>query len=260
MFESIYIEGVELKLKRIVIAEDKPTLIFLHDSLGCMELWRHFPDKLASLTQCNVLLYDRQGYGRSEPFSNERKTDYLETEADVLHQLITACKIEDAILFGHSDGGSIALIAAAKYPAVIKAVITEGAHIFVEDITLNGIKKAVEAYSTTSLKERLDKYHGDKTDGVFWAWANTWLSPEFRSWSIESVLPLIACPILVMQGANDEYGSLAQVEGIVNNLSTTAERLIIPFAGHTPHKEASEVVLKHAAAFIHSIRWPGVIE
>ena len=158
------------------------------------------------------------------------------------------------MLFGHSDGGSIALIAAAKYPAVIKAVITEGAHIFVEDITLNGIRKAVEAYRTTNLKERLTKYHSDKTEAVFWAWTNTWLSSGFRSWNIETVLPLIACPVLVIQGADDEYGSLEQVNSIINNLSTTSQKLIIPFVGHTPHKEAQEVVLKYSADFIHSMK------
>jgi pimeloyl-ACP methyl ester carboxylesterase len=253
MFENICIDEINLRIKRIKVGENNPTLIFLHDSLGCIELWRDFPDKLGHATHCNLLIYDRQGYGKSDPFNKERKNDYLETEADILNLLMQQYKIKNAILFGHSDGGSIALIAAAKYPTLISGVITEGAHIFVEDITLNGIKKAVEAYHTTNLKERLEKYHGDKTEAVFWAWANTWLSPEFQSWNIEVFLPHIKCPVLVIQGENDEYGSLAQVSGIINHVSTNAEKLIIPFTGHTPHKEAQEKVHDHSAIFINHL-------
>jgi pimeloyl-ACP methyl ester carboxylesterase len=253
MFENICINGVNLKLNRISNGEDHPTLIFLHDSLGCIELWRDFPKKLGYETKCNVLIYDRQGYGKSDSFSTERKADYLEIEADILNLLIKECKIQHAILFGHSDGGSIALIAAAKYPTSIKGVISEGAHIFVEDITLTGIKKAIEVYHTTNLKERLKKYHGDKTEAVFWAWANTWLAADFKSWNIESFLPLIECPVLVIQGENDEYGSLAQVNGIIKQIPTNAKKLIIPFIGHTPHKEAQEKVQEHSVTFINHL-------
>lgn len=132
-------------------------------------------------------------------------------------------------------------------------MITEGAHIFVEDITLSGIKKAIETYRTTNLKERLEKYHGDKTEAVFMAWAKTWLSPEFQLWNIESYLPRIKCPVFVIQGANDEYGSLAQVNGILNQVPANAEKLIIPFTGHTPHKESPEKVQKHSATFINQL-------
>jgi pimeloyl-ACP methyl ester carboxylesterase len=229
----------------------KPTIVFLHDSLGCAELWRDFPKKIGALTTCNVLVYDRLGYGRSKPFTTlKRGNDYLEIEADTLKEVLKICNIDKAILFGHSDGGSIALIAAAKYPSPVIGIITEGAHIFVENITLQGIQEAVNTWHTTNLKERLQKYHGDKTDAIFWAWAKTWLSDEFKSWNIESFLRKINCPVLVIQGENDEYGSEEQVNGIINHVPGETRQLIIPAAGHTPHKEAREMVLEYSASFI----------
>lgn len=254
MTKNILIKGVSLHTKQYLIAEDKPTLVFLHDSLGCIELWRDFPQLLSEATHCNLLVYDRQGYGKSSPFGGtERGNNYLEVEADVLNLLLEELGIHHAILFGHSDGGSIALITAAKYPEKIKGIITEGAHIFVEEITLQGIGEAVKAYHTTNLSEKLAKYHGDKTEAVFWAWAKTWLTDEFAEWSIEHFLPQIQCPVLVIQGEKDEFGSLAQINGIVEQVSGKAERLIMPSIGHTPHKEAKEVVLKKTAQFIHQI-------
>ena len=136
----------------------KPTIVFLHESLGCTELWRDFPNKLGALTACNVQVYDRLGYGKSNPFITiKRGNDYIEIEADILREVLKVCNIDKAILFGHSDGGSIALIAAAKYPSHIMGIITEGAHIFVEDITLQGMREAVNAWHITNLKERLQK-------------------------------------------------------------------------------------------------------
>lgn len=244
----------ELHVRQIGNDEHRPTIIFLHDSLGSVELWREFPKELGALTQCNVLIYDRQGYGKSSPFTtNARRNDYLEIEADRLAQLITQYRLHRVILFGHSDGGSIALLAAAKYPSSIIGVITEGAHIFVEEITLKGIREAVTAYKTTNLKTRLQKYHGEKTEAVFKAWAETWLSNTFRSWNIEHFLSKIHCPVLVIQGEKDEFGSLAQVHGIVKQVSGAVSSLIVPAVGHTPHKEAQEIVLDHSAKFIRTL-------
>jgi pimeloyl-ACP methyl ester carboxylesterase len=254
MTKDILIKRVSLHTKQYLIAENKPTLVFLHDSLGCIELWRNFPQLLSEATHCNLLVYDRQGYGKSSPFGgSERGNNYLEAEADVLNLLLEKLSIHSAILFGHSDGGSIALITAAKYPEKIKGIITEGAHIFVEEITLQGITETVKAYHTTNLKEKLAKYHSDKTEALFWAWAKTWLTDEFAGWSIKHFLPQIQCPVLVIQGEKDEFGSLAQVNGIVEQVSGKAERFIIPSIGHTPHKEAKEMVLEKAVQFIHQI-------
>lgn len=232
----------------------RPTLVFLHDSLGCISLWRDFPEQLGEWSQCNVLVYDRHGYGVSDELVKpERANDYLEDEAAILIELIETLNIAQPILFGHSDGGSIALIAAAKYPNKIAAVISEGAHIFVEAETIKGIREAMEQYQTTDLKQKLEKYHGDKTDALFNAWTKTWTSDAFQSWNIENFLPLIGCPVLIIQGENDEFGTLAQVNGIVKQVSGKAVKQILPGIQHTPHKEAPEFILKLASDFIQSL-------
>lgn len=234
---------------------NRPTIVFLHDSLGCIELWRDFPKKLSDLSSCNFLVYDRQGYGKSSTFATlKRNIEYLEVEADILKEILEVLHIKEAILFGHSDGGSIALIAAAKYPSPIIGIITEGAHIFVEELTLQGIQDAVKTYHGTNLKERLQKYHGEKTEAMFSAWTTTWLSDEFKFWNIENFLTHITCPVLVIQGENDEYGSGKQVDGIINQVSGNASKIIIPFVGHTPHKEAEELVLNNSADFISQLK------
>lgn len=246
------IEG--LAIKKIDNNPDKPTIIFLHDSLGCIELWRYFPEKLGKLTGCNVLIYDRQGYGKSKAFSNpKRNNDYMEIEADILEELLEKQNINKAILFGHSDGGSVALIAGAKYPSKILGIITEGAHVFVEVVTLKGINEAIDLYKTTNLKSKLEKYHGDKTEAMFWAWAKTWNTEQFKDWNIEKFLPSIQCPILVIQGENDEYGTLKQVDSIVTKSSGINKKLIIPDTKHTPHKEAEEIVIKNVIDFVNSL-------
>ena len=253
--EFILVDDAELCLKWYYpeAAAGKPVLVFLHDSLGCIRLWRDFPEKLAQATGCTTLVYDRQGYGQSSPFQSiNRGLDYLEQEADVLARLLEKQQIPQAILFGHSDGGSIALIAAAKYKYRINAIITEGAHVFVEELTLAGIRKAVEAYQTTDLPQKLQKYHGAKTEAVFRAWTDTWLSDSFRSWNIEHFLRSIHCPALIIQGAQDEYGTLAQVEAVVQQAQGPAQQLILPGIGHTPHREAPEQVLEKSAQFILS--------
>ncbi|WP_378173382.1 alpha/beta fold hydrolase [Aquimarina sp. SS2-1] len=227
------------------------TVIFLHDSLGCIELWRDFPQKIKEAVNCNVLSYDRKGYGQSDPFSeSERDHEYLTNEARVLGKLIDHLVLKNVVLFGHSDGGSIALIAASLFSEKIKGIITEGAHIFVEEETLEGIRNAKTAYATTSLKKKLSKYHGDKTESVFKMWTETWLSSSFLGWNIESYLPGIQCPSLIIQGEKDEYGTLKQVTSIVQKTSGRATSLIIPKIGHTPHKEAPEIVIKNTVNFI----------
>jgi len=241
----------KIAFKQINKYPNRPTIIFLHDSLGSIELWRDFPEKLGGLTQCNILIYDRQGHGKSCPFScSVRDNHYLELEADILNELINYWKIEDAILFGHSDGGSIALITGSKYPKKIKGIITEGAHIFVEDITLNGINETIELYNTTNLKAKLEKYHGNKTEEMFWAWALTWTTKEFKYWNIESFLTSIECPSFIIQGENDEYGTLRQVEEITKGVKGHVKELVIPNIKHTPHKEAPELILEKVSGFI----------
>ncbi|WP_378188202.1 alpha/beta fold hydrolase [Aquimarina sp. W85] len=233
----------------------KKTLVFLHDSLGCIELWRDFPEQLAQLTNCNAIVYDRQGYGKSDPaIIDSRDRDYLTKEAHTLFKILNSLHLKSCILFGHSDGGSIALLAAAIYPNTFEAIITEGAHVFVEDKTLDGIIRAKQAYKTTSLKSKLEKYHGSKTNSVFKLWTETWLSKDFKKWDITGYLKKIQCPTLVIQGYDDEYGTEHQVMAIINmHPLQNAEAYMIPKTGHSPHKECPELVLLKVQQFISKI-------
>lgn len=244
-------ELYRIAVKKIFNYDDRPVIIFLHDSFGCIQLWRDFPEKLGILTKCNVIVYDRLGYGKSQHVESiERDNSYLEKEADFLNKLIEEWNLKDVILFGHSDGGSIALLTASKYPEKISGVLTVGAHVFVEDITVNGVKQGIEEYENGNLKSKLEKYHKENTDFVFWSWGKTWTSEKFRTWNIESFLPKIKCPVFAVQGANDEYGTLKQVESIVNNSSGYSESFIVENAGHTPYKEKPEIVLEKSSDFI----------
>ncbi len=233
---------------------DKTTIIFLHDSLGCVELWRDFPKSIESICNCNVLSYDRHGYGKSSPFTViQRNNDYLLTEAMILGKILDQLSLSRVVLFGHSDGGSIALLAAALFPEKITGIITEGAHVFVEKETIKGIKEAVRLFKNTNLKERLFKYHGEKTDAVFKMWTETWLSTSYKSWNIEKYLPKIKCPSLIIQGENDEYGTLEQVYSIVKNTTGESNSLILKNVGHSPHKENPQSVIEKVNQFLHKI-------
>ena len=212
---------------------------------------RDFPEKLGDLTKCSILIYDRQGHGGSDNFSDKRSNSYMQKEVEILSEILTTLHINQPILFGHSDGGSIALLYAAMFPEKVACVISESAHIFVEEITLDGVRKAVKNYTSGELKLKLEKYHNEKTDKLFFAWSNTWLSEDFRNWNIENYLPAIKSPVLVIQGDSDEFGSLKQVEGIVNQTGGYSEQLILEEIRHTPHRESEELVLKKSAKFIN---------
>jgi pimeloyl-ACP methyl ester carboxylesterase len=252
---TIEISGHNIYLERYYNFEGGPTIVFLHDSLGCVTLWRDLPQKLGASTLCNVLVYDRLGYGKSDPMPTwERAVNYLEQEADFLNALLVQLDVNEVILFGHSDGGSISLIAAAKYPERIKAIICEAAHIFVEEVTIRGIKKAMEDYQKTNLALRLSKYHGDKVDKVFKAWTNTWTSVEFKEWNIEYLLKDINCPLLFIQGEDDEFGTILQVQRTLDQVRGKTEKQIISGIGHTPHKEAQQETFNTASNFIINLR------
>lgn len=249
MVQSGYFEGMYVEHHQLF--DDRPTLVFLHDSLGCVHLWRDFPAQLANATQCNILLYDRIGYGKSEPMESWlRPVNYMELETHILIKLLNAYQIKKAILFGHSDGGTIALLAASLYPQHIAITIVEAAHIFVEGITLKGVREAIVAYETTNLKSRLEKYHSDKVDTLFKAWTQTWIREDYRDWNIEALLSNIQSPLLFIQGENDEYGSLAQVNDTISKPKGIATSFIISNVGHTPHKDVPERVLARCAEFI----------
>lgn len=253
MNRTVEIEGVKLAVERhgIGSAPAERTLVFLHDSLGAITTWRSFPQELGEALGCDVLIYDRQGYGRSDPFGPAaREADYMHREADVLAALLAAEGIERAILFGHSDGGTIALLAAAKYPQRIEAVISEGAHVFVEDITLVGIRAAQKQYATTDLRAKLERHHGERTEALFRAWTETWQEPFFRAWDITADIASIRCPVLVLQGVDDNFGTEAQVDAIAAAVGERAMKYMVPGAKHSPHKEAPAITRELVLQFL----------
>jgi pimeloyl-ACP methyl ester carboxylesterase len=228
-----------------------PTLVFLHEGLGSIAQWRDFPYTVSSNVHLPAVVYERGGYGDADPLVGPRSVRYIHEEAiQSLPEVLRQLQIDDAILIGHSDGGSIALIFAAVWPEKVRGIITEAAHVFVEEATLAGIREAVRSYDSTDLPNRLSKYHGRNTEAAFRGWSDTWLSPAFRNWNIEEYLPDVRCPVLAIQGRDDEYGSPAQVEAIVSGVSGPSEPLIINDCGHVPHHQARERVLAEMTRFI----------
>lgn len=236
-------------------ATDQAILVFLHEGLGSIAQWKEFPQALCNATGLSGLIYERRGYGKSSPLESAHQPNYLELEATTdLPQLIQALSIESPlILVGHSDGGSIALVAATHLPNV-KGIITEAAHVFVEDLSIDGIRKTVEFYQKSpKLHDALARYHFEHTDATFWSWADIWLSNDFRDWNIERYLPNINCPSLIVQGKDDEYGTPAQVEAIVQGIGDHATAYLVPDCGHAPHHQQAELVLHRMAAFIQDL-------
>ena len=234
--------------------DNRPGLVFLHEGLGSIDQWRDFPEKICIATGCPVLVYDRWGYGGSDPLTEPRRPDYLHDEALVsLPEVLNQCAIDKPILIGHSDGGSIAIIYAGTYPQKVAGIITEAAHVFVENVTVKGIKRAVEVYESTDLKERLANFHDNNTELMFRGWAEIWLSPDFRNWNIEEYLPHITCPLLAIQGKDDEYGTPAQVEAIVGKVTGPARASMIDNCGHIPHIQAMDKVFTEMVSFIQEL-------
>ncbi len=233
---------------------DTPVLVFLHEGLGCIDLWRDFPDQICSATGLKGLIYDRLGHGKSAPLPQRRTPRYLHDEAlKYLPPFLEKNKIDNPFFIGHSDGGTIALLYAAQFPDKTTGLITEAAHVFLEDVTIKGIHRAVELYESGKMKKGLIKFHGDKADALFYGWAHTWLSPEFRTWNIVDELKTITTPSLIIQGVDDEYGTEEQVDAIVRTVKGKSEKLMIPDCGHAPHFQARDVVVKRMVKFIRKL-------
>jgi pimeloyl-ACP methyl ester carboxylesterase len=230
-----------------------PTLVLLHEGLGSAELWGDFPDRLAERTGAGTLVYSRYGYGRSEVLGEPRGSDYLECEALTgLPDVLTARGIQAPVLIGHSDGASIAMIHAADGRWPVRGLVLEAPHILVEDVTIRGIERARTAYETGTLRERLRPWHAD-VDATFNGWADAWLQPGFREWSIERRLGGIRCPTLVIQGENDQYGTMAQVTGIERGAGGSVTTLILEGCGHAPHVDRREEVHEGIAEFVAAV-------
>ena len=234
--------------------EDLPALIFLHEGLGCTEMWKDYPAKLCAATGCTGLIYDRAGYGKSSPDYREHSIHYLHEAAlcELPYVIESTIGGKDHILVGHSDGGSIALIYASERCPFLCGVITEAAHVFVEDVTLEGIDVALSAYEAGKLKRALAYYHADNTDRMFWGWARPWSAPWFRKWNLEYALPAIQVPVYALQGVEDQYGTPAQVTAIVAG-NPQRRGLIIDGSGHVPHNDQPEVLIDLMSEFIAGI-------
>ncbi len=232
--------------------EEAPTLVFLHEGLGCVAMWNDFPARLGQATGCGVLVYSRLGYGKSDPCSLPRPLDFMHEEGlNVLPEILNKLKIKDCVLIGHSDGGSISIIYAGGTPALpLRGLITEAAHVFCENITVNSIQKAKVNYEQSDLREKLKKYHGNNVDCAFMGWNTAWLDPDFIHWNIEEYLPGIKVPFLCIQGEDDEYGTLNQVKSIESKASIHVETLILPECKHSPHRDQREATLQAMSDFI----------
>ena len=233
-----------------------PLVVFLHEGLGSVSMWRDYPTRLCEAAGMRGLVYSRLGYGRSTPravgtawtprFMHEQAHELLPA---FLQAVGVDAERDPPWLFGHSDGGSIALLYAAAFPAQTAGVIALAPHILVEEVSVASIARAREAYLHTDLRARLARHHDDP-DSAFWGWNDIWLHPDFRAWSIESELASITCPVLAVQGLDDEYGTLEQIRGIARRLPQT-ELLELPDCGHSPHRDQPEVLTRAAVEFLH---------
>lgn len=232
---------------------DRRLLVFLHEGLGSVSMWRDFPQALCDSAQLRGLVFSRPGYGGSTPRAADEHwgVDFMHRQAfEVLPALFDALQIvaRPRWLFGHSDGASIALLHAARFPAAISGVIVLAPHIVVEDLSVASIRTTRDAYLKTDLRSMLARHHAD-VDSAFWGWNDIWLDPAFRTWSIEAELDRIACPVLAFQGLDDEYGTLEQIRGIARRIPT-AQLLELPDCGHSPHRDQPAAVIAAVARFI----------
>jgi len=234
-------------------ASSTPPVVFLHEGLGSVSAWREFPDRFCRANGLRGLVWSRYGYGRSTPKPPHERwsPDFMHRQAhEVLPAFLEALHVERPWLFGHSDGGSIALLHAARH--AVAGLVVVAPHVFVEDVSVTSIERARVAYETTDLRERLARHHADP-DSAFRGWNDIWLDPTFRHWNIQAEIASIRCPVLAVQGEDDEYGTLEQIRAIARCLPQT-ELLVIPHCGHSPHRDQPEMLTREAGRFIRSSR------
>lgn len=232
----------------------RPLMVFLHEGLGSVAMWKDFPQALCEACGLPGLVYSRPGYGQSSPrdSSEHWQNDFMHRQAlEVLPALLDALQVKQPVIpFGHSDGASIALIFAAHHARRVKATIVAAPHLFVEDIAIRSISQARQAYLQGDLKQRLAPYHRDP-DSAFWGWNDVWLSEDFKAWNIEAEVSRIAGPLLAMQGKNDEYGTMEQIRRIAR-LAAKTQLLEIEDCRHSPHRDQREVVIENVASFLNN--------
>jgi pimeloyl-ACP methyl ester carboxylesterase len=231
---------------------DRPLVVFLHEGLGSLSMWKDFPQRLCDAASLRGLVYSRPGYGRSTPRSPDERwaLDFMHRQAhEVLPALLRVLRVDQPPwLFGHSDGGSIALLYAARFPGAVAGLVLLAPHIFVEPVSVSSIQQARQAYRETDLRQRLARHHDD-ADSAFWGWNDIWLDPGFSRWNIEAELASIDCPLMAIQGVDDEYGTLGQVRGIARQLPQT-RLLEWPDCGHSPHRDQPVRLIDEVTRFI----------
>jgi pimeloyl-ACP methyl ester carboxylesterase len=254
--------GREVEIECAWVGEesaDAPLMVFLHEGLGSLSMWKDFPQRLCEAGGLRGLVYSRPGYGTSTPRPADERwsPDFMHRQArELLPALLAALGVRQRYwLFGHSDGGSIALIHAAASATRVAGLVVLAPHIMVEAFGLISIRRAREAYLGTDLRDRLARHHAD-VDSAFWGWNNIWLDPDFAAWSIEALLPDIRCPVLAIQGEDDEYGTMRQIDGIAQALPAT-RLLKLPACGHSPHRDQPSVVIAATVDYIAQHHFKG---
>jgi pimeloyl-ACP methyl ester carboxylesterase len=251
--EFIDVVGTTLHVRRLDTRSRRTPLVFLHEGLGSVDLWRDFPDAVAERSGHPAFVYSRHGNGWSRPLASPREPDYMHREAlDVLPKVIEELVNGRApVLIGHSDGASIALIyAGSGHP--VRGLVLIAPHVFVEPETIGSIDAIRESFPDSELPEKMAKYHAEP-ETTFRGWADIWLSPSFRSWNIEEYVPAVSCPVLMIQGEADEYGTVGQLDAIDRGLGAPAERLMVPEAEHSPHLKQPDMVTDAVVDFIRRI-------
>jgi pimeloyl-ACP methyl ester carboxylesterase len=236
-----------------VAAYSSPTsnepMVFLHEGLGCAKSWKDFPQRVANATDRSAVVYSRAGYGGSSVAKLPRTIDYMHHEATIsLPLLLRTLNIHRPYLVGHSDGASIALITAAVLPHQIQGVVALAPHVFVEEQSIVGIREAKENALHGTLLTKLARFHNDP-NAAFWGWNDIWLHPDFRSWDIRPILPQIVCRVLAIQGHQDEYGTVAQLDTI-SSIVANSKSIMLDQCAHAPHREHSDAVLSHIVDFV----------
>jgi pimeloyl-ACP methyl ester carboxylesterase len=249
----VEIRGRRIEVRTIAGEPGRPALVFLHEGLGSVAMWRGFPARVAEVTGCPTLVYSRYGYGGSDVLEAPFAVDYMHREAqDALPALLARLGVERPVLVGHSDGASIALIYAGTHPEAVRGLVVLAPHVFVEDLSVRSIAEAKVGFETTEMKKKLARYHTDARR-TFYGWNDIWLSPDFRRWNIEECLPGIRCPVLAVQGEDDEYGTMAQIETIAARVAGPCELVRIAACGHRLHRDQHDVTLEAIARFVARI-------
>ena len=237
------------------LSQQRPTIVFLHEGLGSRALWKEFPQQIVAATGCQALVYSRYGYGDSDPLQAARSVDFMHEEAlGALPELLDKLEVERPLLLGHSDGGSIALIHAGGSQRGVCGVIAMAPHVYVEDLSISSIQAAKLQYLKTDWRAKLGRYHADP-DSAFWGWNDVWLHPQFRTWNIEAYLPQITCKILAIQGEDDEYGTVEQIERI-GRAAPQVELLQLAQCGHSPHRDQPQKVITAVTQYVNQLVCP----